>query len=63
MEETRLRTVAARVTLREYRALQEAARRTGRTVSQVLRELIRRAEIGGPDIRLREWPNGGERNG
>jgi len=50
----RKRSIGARVTQDEYNRLVAMAKRTGRTVSQVLRELLRRAEVAEPDIRLRD---------
>ncbi len=49
------RSIGAKVTQEEYDRVEALAKRTGRTISQVLRELIRRAESAPePDIRLRD---------
>ena len=47
--------IGARVTTAEYARIVALARATRRSVSQVVRELLRRAEvIPGADIRLRD---------
>jgi len=49
----RTKCVGARVTPAEYARIEALARATRRTISQVVRELLRRAEvIPGADIRL-----------
>ena len=51
----RTKCVGARVTPAEYARIEALARATRRSISQVIRELLRRAEvIPGADIRLRD---------
>ena len=51
----RTKCVGARVTPAEYARIVALARATRRSVSQVVRELLRRAEVASePDIRLRD---------
>jgi len=50
----RYKMVAARLTEREYHKLATLAKATDRSVSAVLREFIRRAEVAAPDIRLKD---------
>ena len=51
----RTKCIGARVTPAEYARIEALARATRRSISQVVRELLRRAEvIPGADIRLRD---------
>ena len=51
----RTKCVGARVTPAEYARIEALARATRRSISQVVRELLRRAEVAPePDIRLRD---------
>jgi len=50
----RKHSIAVRVTEREYQRLQELGRRTRRSVSAIMRELLARAELASePELRLR----------
>lgn len=63
MARDRSAIVTARVSLTQQAKLKALASRTERTISQVMRLLIDRAEVRDtPDIRLRSQATGAERN-